>query len=474
MTHYLSQLQKFIWDHYNLAELEQLCFELSVNYDDIRGDGLQDKARELVRWLARRSRLGSLLEQLQENRPLPFQEARLSTVVSDVVFQAYEEEAGALRSHIRIHDFKNLVDERTRYFVGREFVFNAIDDLLAKPHFSSGYIVIQGEPGIGKTAVASQLIKQRGYVHHFNIAGQYIRTVRDFLTNICAQLIVQYELPHLRLSDEATNNSGFLSRLLGEAAAKVEGQPVIILIDALDEAENMGLPPEANCLFLPQVLPPNVYFIVTTRVQADYRLFVDRREDIYIRDDDPHNQDDVRRYIQNFLRLYADEMATRLVTWNVTEEIFIQVLTDKSQGNFMYLVHVLHDIRDGKLTAVNIDNIHDLPQGLRAYYQRHWRIMKTADRVRFETYYEPVVCQLATVREPVSIRDLTTWTELPPSEIKEVIKEWRAFLNEGKNEQGETLYRIYHASFQDFLKEEVNLSKYHDVIAQTALNKIAW
>lgn len=474
MTHYLSQLQKFIWHHYNLAELEQLCFVLELKYDDLRGDGLQDKARELVRWLARRNRLGSLLDQLQGDRPDPFQKAGLSTTVSDVVFQAYEEEAGTLRNHIRVHDFKNLVNDRTRHFVGREFVFNAIDDLLSRSHFSSGYIVIQGEPGIGKTTVAAQLIKQRGYVHHFNIASQYIRTVRDFLTNICAQLIVQYELPHFRLPDEATNNSGFLSRLLGEAAAKAEGRPVIILIDALDEAQNTELPPEANCLLLPQVLPPNVYFIVTTRVQADYHLLVDRREDIYIRDDDPLNLDDVRLYIQNFLQLHANEMAARIVAWNVTKEVFIQVLTDKSQGNFMYLVHVLHDIRDGKLTAVNIDNIHDLPQGLRGYYLRHWRTMKIVDSIRFETYYEPIVCQLATVREPVSIHELATWTKLPPNKIKEVIKEWRAFLNEEKNGQDEILYRIYHASFQDFLKEEVGLGKYHDVIAQTALNKITW
>ena len=40
------------------------------------------------------------------------------------------------------------------------------------------------------------------------------------------------------------------------------------------------------------------------------------------------------------------------------------------------------------------------------------------------------------------------------------------------SEEGKSLYRIYHASFQDFLKEEMGLVKYHDRIAVTALRKI--
>jgi len=53
-----------------------------------------------------------------------------------------------------------------------------------------------------------------------------------------------------------------------------------------------------------------------------------------------------------------------------------------------------------------------------------------------------------------------------------VIEKWRQYLNQSKLEQGEPLYRIYHASFQDFLKEEVGLVKYEDGIAVTALRKI--
>jgi hypothetical protein len=51
--------------------------------------------------------------------------------------------------------------------------------------------------------------------------------------------------------------------------------------------------------------------------------------------------------------------------------------------------------------------------------------------------------------------------------------DWRPFLNEQRSDAGEPLYRVYHASFQDFLTEEgVGLTPYHKRIAETALRKI--
>jgi hypothetical protein len=391
----------------------------------------------------------------------------------DDIFRFLEEESKALRHHIRIQEFQSLVNERTRVFIGRRFIFQAIDDLLADSKLPSGYIFIQGEPGIGKTALMAQLVKQRGYVHHFNIAAQDIRSRRDFLANVCAQLIVKYKLPYHTLPQEATQDSGFLSQLLTESVDQAEGQPVVILIDALDEAEDHDLPPGSNCLLLPPTLPEGVFFVISTREQADCQLFVDRREDVHLRDNDPANLDDVREFIEAYLQKHSTPMTARVAEWGITQEEFVTGMIEKSQGNFMYLVQVLRDICAGKLTAATIDNIYQLPQGLRGYYQRHWRLMRTQDEARFERYYEPTVCYLATAREPVNMEQLVEWTKLPRRQIKDVINEWREFLNVEPGPQGEPLYHVYHASFQDFLKEEVSLDRYHDRIAQNALDKIS-
>jgi hypothetical protein len=49
----------------------------------------------------------------------------------------------------------------------------------------------------------------------------------------------------------------------------------------------------------------------------------------------------------------------------------------------MYVVHVLRDIATGALTPDNVDDIQNLPQGLKNYYRRHWREMQSADPEQF-------------------------------------------------------------------------------------------
>ena len=107
------------------------------------------------------------------------------------IFQIFTQAASSLPSLIRIADFQPFVDGRTRNFVGREFFFAAVDEALADEDFPSGYIVIRGEPGVGKSALMGMLVKRRGCVHHFNISPLGIRSPQAFLSNVCAQLIVR-------------------------------------------------------------------------------------------------------------------------------------------------------------------------------------------------------------------------------------------------------------------------------------------
>src|SRR5436305_10602995 len=75
--------------------------------------------------------------------------------------------------------FDTLISDKIQDFVGRQFVFDALDKFL-EAH-NSGYFVIRGVPGIGKSALMAKLINDRGYIHHFNIASQNIRSPRVFL-----------------------------------------------------------------------------------------------------------------------------------------------------------------------------------------------------------------------------------------------------------------------------------------------------
>jgi hypothetical protein len=388
------------------------------------------------------------------------------------IFQLFTQAPPPLSSQIRTREFETLVKERTKDFVGRGFILSAIGNAIRDKDFPSGYIVMRGEPGIGKTALMAEVVRRENCVHHFNISTQNIRSPQDFLSNTCAQLIVRYGLPYPALPARAITDSGVLSQLLAEAVGKTYPGPIPIVVDALDEATDTSLPSQVNQLYLPPTLPDGVFFIVTSREEHDDHLSVDHERPIYLRESDPQNDGDVKAYISSFVGRHKDRMSARISDRGLSEEDFLMVIASKSEGNFMYLVYVLGDILEGTLTNASIDAIQNLPKGLKSYYARHWRDMRAKDSDRFERFYEPVVCQLAVVREPVSVSQLAEWTKLPANRITDVVNEWRPFLNADIPQDSEPKYRLYHTSFQDFLRTEVGLAQYHERIVDVALDKI--
>ena len=259
--------------------------------------------------------------------------------------------------------------------------------------------------------------------------------------------------------------------MLAEAVAK-SAEPVVVVVDALDEAEDTGLPAAVNRLYLPRTLPEGAFFVLTSRPERDYRLDVDHLTEIWVREDDPQNLRDVGRYVEGFLDAHADSMPERLSAWQLDREAFVDELARLSEGNFMYLVYVLPEIAGGQLSRATVGAFTELPRGLDGYYRRHWRDMKAADEQRFERHQRPVLCFLAISREPVTSPQLMSWTGLDPGAVKGVLGEWREFLDEAHEGEAEPRWRLYHRSFAEFLDREENLRWYHERIAETALAKI--
>lgn len=450
--HYLSQIHQFLTSSHNDDEVRTLCFRINVDYDNLSGNTLEGKARELILYLDRRGELNQLLVQLQKDRPKRYQESGLRNSVGANLFSTYSSISNELQQHIYVQAFQSLVEDRTKEFIGREFVFSAIDNLLTDPTFPSGYIIMNGEPGIGKTSIIAELVKRRGYVHHFNSITRNIRSTGDFLANICAQLIVRFELNYPLLPPATRDNSRTLEELLSKAAATVENQPLVILVDALDESQDLDLPDGTNCLFLPPDLPKNVYFIITTRELVDYRLVVANRRDINLQDDSPENLKDIRQYIRHYLQTHSTSLVSRLKEWETNEDEFLDVITQKSQGNFMYLVYVLSDINTGKLSVAEVDNIRKLPQGLQAYYLLHWRRMGMAAPPLPHTKLK-IIYLLSVIKSPASRISLAEWSGEKEPVVQQILDEWRQFLHE-QNIDNRKHYSLYHASFRDFLHDK--------------------
>jgi len=66
---YLTQLRQLLDRYFILDEFKTLCFDLSVDYDNVPGETKTAKIRELLLVLGRHGRLPHLITILQQERP---------------------------------------------------------------------------------------------------------------------------------------------------------------------------------------------------------------------------------------------------------------------------------------------------------------------------------------------------------------------------------------------------------------------
>ncbi|MGZ4891124.1 MAG: P-loop domain-containing protein, partial [Halobacteriota archaeon] len=409
---------------------------------------------------ARRTLAPVLAKALSDDEALASEiRALLDPVDVNDIFSYFKERPEDLQ-----HSFDNLIADKARGFVGRGFVLQRLDEFIEANPESGGYFIIQGDPGIGKSAIMAHLVKTRGYVHHFNIALQSINKPSQFLNSVCKQLIDCYSLKNLNWPENADKDGAFLNRVLSEVSTKLEDdEKVVIAIDALDEVDMTGVPSRTNLLFLPESLPNGVFVVATTRREQDLAIQAANLRVFPLLPESTDNIADVRQYVQAYFQ--DTQLQQRLAAWGKTETEFEDTLVTKSEGNFMYLRYVLPAIQSGYFTDVQLSQ---LPDGLRAYYQIHWKHMKDVEKNDFDYLYKPVVCVLAAVKEPVSIDMTAEYTERTPDQVSEVIKKWIEFLHEEKGPQGEPLFGVYHLTFKSFLSDEVDpgLKTYHAMIAR--------
>ncbi|MDM8008458.1 MAG: hypothetical protein QUV05_20155 [Phycisphaerae bacterium] len=373
---------------------------------------------------------------------------------------------GRLSSHII--QFESLIDDRIRDFAkeSRTFVFDELDRFLQNTSVKSGYFLITGEPGIGKSAILAKLVRDRNLqVHHFNIMSEGTNTPPRCLGNLCARIIRTYGLGYSALPDGFERSSAFLSKLLYDASVRHSGK-LLVVVDALDEVADEGRGRELNPLRLPEALPPNVYVIVTSR-RIDEALPGTSVRRVHIDSRGEDNILDIRRFVESYL---PNETVQRwMAAWNLNDQDFCDLMCSRSNGNFMYVCHVLRAIAQGHFSDTPPGQ---MPCSLKAYYQFHWDAMRRRLDPTCEPLCRRVVAILVAAREAVSAAEVARWTGLDCWQVSQVFAEWDEFLCRQPGD--DTRYRVYHSAFLDFLSEHVcrDVTAPHGMIADSCLGRV--
>ena len=369
--------------------------------------------------------------------------------------------------------FESLITQHCQEFVGRQFVFDRIDEIQAS--HTGGYICITGNPGDGKSAIASNYLQRYpdNNAFYFNIRKDAKTTRENYLKSLCGQLDSRFGL---NMSIDSLSNwkdKRFLHQILAMISSRLRTtqQPLTLVIDALDEAEKSetgpGLP---NPLLLPDELPEYVYCLFTRRKEYELQglsvsnqTTIDLSSSMYKKNID----DDVADYLKQYL---GDEkkgppLWNRLIQMNYSEQDFVKIMCDKSNGNFMYLTLVTQEIATG--TYEELENLNYLPAGLIAYYEEHWELLD----MKNEPFRRYVLSTLLESSGPISldtVRKLLKGIESDATteDINKALVGWWQFLQKIVR-NGNEYYHIYHESFREFLSERVTSDR--GVVTQSKL-----
>lgn len=348
------------------------------------------------------------------------------------------------------HPFQTIIDDKTKDFVGREYVFDAIAEFInSNP---KGYFTIKGDPGMGKSAILAKYVQNTECIAHFNVENEGLNRADQFIESVCKQLIEKYQLTDsLPLSAEAKQDGFFLKKLLDEVALKRNNKPVVIAVDALDEVDLSQHKKTTNILYLPRYLPKGIYFITTIRRGVEVPLMTEPPQQIFnLMDYQDQSREDVCNYIGNRVN-GSEQLRQWIKAQEVTQKKFIAEIATRSENNFMYLFYVLLGIEDDIYPDLSLDS---LPQGLQQYYQFHWQKMEmNADPPPLTKYR--IVYMISETPIPIpydEIVEIIKYTGEQEAEftVQYVLKKWNQFLHK-INLYNQTSYRYYHNDYRRFL-----------------------
>lgn len=364
------------------------------------------------------------------------------------------------------NQFRALIEDKTKSFVGREYIFQVIADFFS--NYAKGYFIIEGDPGIGKSTILAEYVQRNKCIAYFNYISSGNTSEEHFLESVCQQIIFRYKLPYLSLPPNATKNGMFLNQLLSEVQPSTPNENLVIAIDALDEVIGVTNQKNSliNILYLPSDLPDGVYFIMTRR-RIKQTLSVNVPKSILdLMQYTEQNLEDARLFVRQEVtkkdeegNLEREGLSEWIEQKNLTVEAFVNQLTQQSEGNFIYLVFVLNSIEYGFFKEASLLT---LPKNLNDYYDSLCQRVGMFSGLLQHTKAQ-IVYILSETDNPIPFEAIVkiiqdTKVQHAESIVYDVFEIWIQVLRE-QELYGDYFYSPYHHTYRDFLRDQKIVQK---------------
>ena len=390
--------------------------------------------------------------------PREVQKPRLPSRPPKVLKRNYPARGVDPRQLLEPWDFTPFLVEKFKGFVGREWLFQEIDEWRSKDR--PAVLVIVGEPGIGKSAIVAALVHRnlKGQVLAYHccrtdtpatlepasfvrsLAGMFSARLPEYSKALDCSSVIN-SLRRADTDPESAFEAAVLAPL--HKIKQLQRNRYYLLIDALDESLTRAQSPtifDVLCTRLDR-LPPWLGLIATTRNDPSVLNPLRSLRVQIITAQDPKNQDDVRRFIRFRLReapFRQKAKADRKLLARLEAD-----LLRSSAGNFLFVRTALDAIERGQL---DFDHIENLPPGLSSLYEIFFRRLfpnPAKDFGRSRTVLETI----AAAREPLTREQIAAATGLDPEEeLLGILSRLASFVpaSEGR-------YALFHKSLFDWL-----------------------
>lgn len=248
--------------------------------------------------------------------------------------------------------------------VGREWLKERVQKFTHDGQRYSGYFLISGEPGAGKSAfVADRLRAQEFPVYHFIKKGRGAWDNPDaFFRSLTAQLRRKYLLPPTDVEKKLSSYEKFAEELYAVlqrvSSSLTKGQRELLWLDGLDETygptgrfAGVALPGPLHAR-----LPAGIFCVLTSRPGEHLNWLADPAlcEAVRLEDEGTANAADLRAYFEACNRAEGLGLSTE----------FIAEAVRRSENNFLFAVLLVKDLRALKPEERIPDRI---PAGLRGW-----------------------------------------------------------------------------------------------------------
>jgi len=427
-------------------EMVRRLERLDAHFDQLRAEqtegfmSLQERLDEILPQLLLLSDVTEQQRALQEMLQVALRELRRRPL--------YERYAGIEVAN-RV---EKLVNDYITLYVGREDEIAQLDSLLnEKP---CGFLTVTAKAGFGKTALLANWITARkgeGYfiVYHFFSQRNDISRLVDAYRNLLRQIYIYYEIIDESLPNNEQSLRDTLVGILQDRKARAD-EPLVIVLDGLDEAERPFYPP------FPEPLLEGMFVIVSARA----------------------NEGEVPVYLSNWAKGAIPVHLTRLPRVAIADYIrragegelakfavdgdFVAEIDYKTEGFPLYLRYMTEELVQEKKKGQDVlVKLAEIPKGFKEYVSQQLKGMDKLDLSEQTWNFFALLAVAKGVLHHKEIKAMTGMRDRDLRQMREIwqVTRWLSITGEEENSTYAFTHHLLRETFKGALSDDAEAAE---------------